>query len=110
MSGISCMKKPAVHTDLDLRSSPPYLDRRFEELIDRRSQIHPLQPAVMVFTGHRDGRLCSHDFLMVSLFFPVLIAWLERNRLSQQILLMARSEEHTSELQSQFHLVCRLLL
>src|SRR6266481_7078772 len=24
--------------------------------------------------------------------------------------LMARSEEHTSELQSQFHLVCRLLL
>src|SRR6266481_8937010 len=28
----------------------------------------------------------------------------------QSILLEARSEEHTSELQSQFHLVCRLLL
>src|SRR6266568_2335809 len=27
-----------------------------------------------------------------------------------QLLLPARSEEHTSELQSQFHLVCRLLL
>src|SRR5689334_23697059 len=28
----------------------------------------------------------------------------------QEILLLVRSEEHTSELQSQFHLVCRLLL
>src|SRR5689334_24039468 len=26
------------------------------------------------------------------------------------VVLLARSEEHTSELQSQFHLVCRLLL
>src|SRR6266568_5599620 len=32
-----------------------------------------------------------------ALFFPVYVAW-------------QRSEEHTSELQSQFHLVCRLLL
>src|SRR5689334_24464755 len=32
----------------------------------------------------------------------------EQRRLTQQ--LAARSEEHTSELQSQFHLVCRLLL
>src|SRR5689334_23816324 len=28
----------------------------------------------------------------------------------EQVLLNIRSEEHTSELQSQFHLVCRLLL
>src|SRR2546422_4965787 len=31
-------------------------------------------------------------------------------RLRQQHLLAARSEEHTSELQSRLHLVCRLLL
>src|SRR5689334_24540409 len=33
-----------------------------------------------------------------------------RVRIPLQRLLQARSEEHTSELQSQFHLVCRLLL
>src|SRR5438309_11927258 len=32
------------------------------------------------------------------------------DRLAQLALLGERSEEHTSELQSQFHLVCRLLL
>src|SRR5689334_23957277 len=33
-----------------------------------------------------------------------------RTALSSHYLLYLRSEEHTSELQSQFHLVCRLLL
>src|SRR5689334_23553156 len=33
-----------------------------------------------------------------------------RMRQSRRKLLRVRSEEHTSELQSQFHLVCRLLL
>src|SRR5438309_3574554 len=41
-----------------------------------------------------DPRLCERDCLVhVPVLFPV-----------------GRSEEHTSELQSQFHLVCRLLL
>src|SRR5689334_24103482 len=32
------------------------------------------------------------------------------NRRYRELRLLPRSEEHTSELQSQFHLVCRLLL
>src|SRR5689334_24016624 len=37
-------------------------------------------------------------------FYTPLVSWPERQEVQQ------RSEEHTSELQSQFHLVCRLLL
>src|SRR5438309_6459036 len=36
--------------------------------------------------------------------------WTEFVRRSQPVITAVRSEEHTSELQSQFHLVCRLLL
>src|SRR5438309_8205661 len=39
-----------------------------------------------------------------------LIAIACSKRLNESCLLCFRSEEHTSELQSQFHLVCRLLL
>src|SRR5689334_24441986 len=35
--------------------------------------------------------------------------WFDRRR-GSALALISRSEEHTSELQSQFHLVCRLLL
>src|SRR5689334_23519672 len=34
----------------------------------------------------------------------------DRQRATVQVKVSIRSEEHTSELQSQFHLVCRLLL
>src|SRR5438309_5568997 len=37
-------------------------------------------------------------------------AVVERLPLRQRLAFILRSEEHTSELQSQFHLVCRLLL
>src|SRR5438309_7134876 len=36
--------------------------------------------------------------------------WGTASRLSPEAAVPVRSEEHTSELQSQFHLVCRLLL
>src|SRR5699024_11962185 len=41
---------------------------------------------------------------------PSLIACLESNDFTNSILSDSRSEEHTSELQSRFDLVCRLLL
>src|SRR5690554_7674387 len=41
--------------------------------------------------------------------FPELV-WLNRYDSFAPFLLIARSEEHTSELQSRPHLVCRLLL
>src|SRR5689334_24676351 len=52
-----------------------------------------LDPQVLERRRLRDQRLESHQCLLVA-------------ALGEQ----ARSEEHTSELQSQFHLVCRLLL
>src|SRR3989442_7782640 len=45
-------------------------------------------------------RSCIHDFACNGLCFP----WIFQEKLFQ------RSEEHTSELQSRPHLVCRLLL
>src|SRR5689334_23920419 len=56
-------------------------------------QTSSAQPPVLWASVRRCGRIsCSTTFV------PALAAC------------QARSEEHTSELQSQFHLVCRLLL
>src|SRR5258708_20422046 len=60
--------------------------------------------------------LSLHDALPISLFLPIqkethIIPWVEslcHHLMTNQIL--NRSEEHTSELQSPDHLVCRLLL
>src|ERR1039458_5376965 len=54
---------------------------------------------------------CSHT-APVAMFFnrtPVTACWLASNTSSTTVL-VRRSEEHTSELQSLRHLVCRLLL
>src|SRR5689334_24666558 len=57
-------------------------------------------PSRRLFAGARDGRANGrHQRLGV----PVDVADVPLQR-------VVRSEEHTSELQSQFHLVCRLLL
>src|SRR5689334_24850156 len=56
----------------------------------------------------------SLSLLVVSFFFVsflILLAFSDlRWRLLPHLFNNLRSEEHTSELQSQFHLVCRLLL
>src|SRR6266481_8627117 len=51
-------------------------------------------------------------FPYTTLFRPVALAWRAAHQLRdhRHTRRNARSEEHTSELQSQFHLVCRLLL
>src|SRR5689334_25052869 len=64
--------------------------------------------------------LSLHDALPISRcwLLPLLIRLVTRSENSRSTRLLAvspmrfsiRSEEHTSELQSQFHLVCRLLL
>src|SRR5438309_9714014 len=67
--------------------------------------------------------LSLHDALPISIFparsAPVAaapagsatsLARCARKRMPSAIRSSSRSEEHTSELQSQFHLVCRLLL
>src|SRR5689334_25065020 len=46
--------------------------------------------------------------VMVAMLISVLLAAVVAAAIS--VVVVVRSEEHTSELQSQFHLVCRLLL
>src|SRR2546422_7709195 len=52
---------------------------------------------------HTDRQALGHSAATVH---PLVLACLERDALDQ----LERSEEHTSELQSRLHLVCRLLL
>src|SRR5689334_23434470 len=60
----------------------------------------------------------SRNLLIIRLTYQLLIARLvsqitqpkARGPNGKHLSLVIRSEEHTSELQSQFHLVCRLLL
>src|SRR3989304_9177484 len=60
----------------------------------RRPPRSTLFPYTTLFRSHSSGRK-----------WPILFASLMLNKPE-----MARSEEHTSELQSRLHLVCRLLL
>src|SRR3989338_164264 len=65
--------------------------------------VYPADVEAMVRTGivefHNSIELWSNPLQIKSNYEDLRVGWD-----------MVRSEEHTSELQSQFHLVCRLLL
>src|SRR2546427_6915851 len=55
--------------------------------------------------------LSLHDALPILPFMREMVEYCGRRfRVSQRVVKICRSEEHTSELQSQSNLVCRLLL
>src|SRR6266568_6049744 len=102
-------------------------DKRLH-LIARKGQCHPQSIAIVVVSyvmppvnQRRRGFIRISFAIVVSVNHPVTAIDLKRwsnqdddvfaDRLYERSLLSReRSEEHTSELQSQFHLVCRLLL
>src|SRR5438309_4296635 len=63
-------------------------------------------PSPHSFVAVKDGDFAANRLEDVALDGPELVSALR----DVTALPDARSEEHTSELQSQFHLVCRLLL
>src|SRR5689334_24280049 len=80
-----------------------------------RSRIWELETYGALFDRTKDGKISQRNFGGHE--YPRLAhvgdrTGLELIRTLQQkiVSLQQRSEEHTSELQSQFHLVCRLLL
>src|SRR5438067_13919201 len=84
-----------------LFSSLPYLFFRFFFLMLRRPPRSTLFPYTTLFRS-QDHQLREHDQQEVAL------RDLEAER--EDMPKIRRSEEHTSELQSRFDLVCRLLL
>src|SRR5689334_14776648 len=79
-----------------------------------KKEIPSVEPGAMSYMMSKDAYLThlgqSHNLCHVMLFLPVKDpAELNANDPKAPIF-STRSEEHTSELQSQFHLVCRLLL
>src|SRR5689334_24365617 len=82
-----------------------------------RSTLFPYTTLFRSVRGreHRDVAVVNHHIQragLEALEFAVVVAVrprLEAARV-QRVRRQHRSEEHTSELQSQFHLVCRLLL
>src|SRR5690554_7653807 len=88
-------------------------------IIGQKNQPVLYDPAI--YYGHREMDLAmtqlfggfSTDFYMTyQEVYPLVKDWEERVKLFQLYpnLVHLRSEEHTSELQSRPHLVCRLLL
>src|SRR2546422_5875451 len=69
-----------------------YLERRGTHLVDRVFRRVPVRVVEVHDVDRVDARFLQGDVIV------------------GQRLLHARSEEHTSELQSRLHLVCRLLL
>src|SRR2546430_11104856 len=98
--------------------------RRGLELIGEIRAIDPAMPVVMVTQSEDEGTLRDaigievDDYLVKPVhprqILSVVTRLLDGARIRQQRLardfVMRRSEEHTSELQSQSNLVCRLLL
>src|SRR2546422_3653690 len=81
-------------------------ERRFWDRPHRRPSSGP--PAAEGDTkprGHVDGSLETTPYSRMLTYALIGLPWV-----GLLVLFFARSEEHTSELQSRLHLVCRLLL
>src|SRR5699024_12151882 len=95
---------------ITLPSSPPLLF--FSVIISLPPSAHPSFPtrrssdlkAILSCFGSRRGYFCHGDF------FKDVVRHLHQIKVYIFRHIAKRSEEHTSELQSRFDLVCRLLL
>src|SRR5436305_8787406 len=76
----------------------------------RRPPRSTLFPYTTLFRSMADDRLQFDPSVMALIPFPSVLDQMARDMSWTQQLGAARSEEHTSELQSRPHLVCRLLL
>src|SRR5689334_16635952 len=99
---------------------PPFVTRGGEVVRDHvpvcaracyRTTVSESSPRVVVVTPVRNEAWILDRFLAVaSRFAERIIVADQRSTDDSRAICARRSEEHTSELQSQFHLVCRLLL
>src|SRR5689334_24340817 len=79
----------------------------------RRPPRSTLFPYTTLFRSNMQAKVHSATVAVAAEKLRAIVecrALLTRAKSSMTIADLARSEEHTSELQSQFHLVCRLLL
>src|SRR5689334_23845555 len=76
----------------------------------RRPPRSTLFPYTTLFRSVQTAGLCLDDHALSDGAFETEGLEVEPDDASDGARLERRSEEHTSELQSQFHLVCRLLL
>src|SRR5439155_26665222 len=87
----------------------PYSSSFFFFLMIRRPPRSTLFPYTTLFRSVGEWRT-SCDRLADLLGEPCTVASVPGGDISPVVLQIGRSEEHTSELQSRGHLVCRLLL
>src|SRR5256884_6067662 len=73
----------------------------------RRPPRSTLFPYTTLFRSHRKGHARTYPFVQI---VHLRITGEQAKRPALAVLQQLRSEEHTSELQSRLHLVCRLLL
>src|SRR5207249_11946747 len=103
LSSVHCTAPPPLYT-LSLHDALPISALRHVYLI-------PVAALALAF-GRLGGALGAGATLV--LYASVVLPALERSGLTPEtiegLVTFARSEEHTSELQSRFDLVCRLLL
>src|SRR2546429_5742986 len=97
-----------------LRQHPTSL---FFFLMIRRPPRSTLFPYTTLFRSHNSSLICDGPVLgdVITVYSSsvsprCLSLWQRRQLWMRRRLLSKRSEEHTSELQSRLHLVCRLLL
>src|SRR5690625_6951198 len=76
------------------------------ELLDGEHAIVPVMFGDAALAARIADAMLDHGVYVTAFSFPVV----PREQARIRVQLSARSEEHTSELQSRGHLVCRLLL
>src|SRR2546429_2349380 len=95
---------------LILRMKPPSLSPQIDSLPKAELHLHlegSIQPATVRTLMARHGVKASEQEVLERYAFHDFPGFLETFKWVTSFL---RSEEHTSELQSRLHLVCRLLL
>src|SRR5699024_12001033 len=85
-----------------------YLQRRIEQSLEEKYAIPMQQFTEIELFLHPNGVLQERVYTPLYFLNEYGFAWIEK--LNQLEVPYSRSEEHTSELQSRFDLVCRLLL
>src|SRR2546429_1276335 len=78
-------------------------------LMIRRPPRSTLFPYTTLFRSISGKELCR-EFKIIAASVPIVVLSANSEVEDKVLLLELRSEEHTSELQSRLHLVCRLLL
>src|SRR5439155_2532310 len=103
-------KRPRRHTDRQLRGTLLAMQLLAVRIDALTLEERTLKQEILPLARELAPQLLAEPGVGPITAASILLAWSHKGRLRNEAAFAQRSEEHTSELQSRGHLVCRLLL